>query len=144
MKQRHAFSRDSRQLTNQSSQWVSHVRLVRELRRSGGVYNQIFNRRWAAKCQKLVPGPLPSRQWLLPSGHRPGEPKIRQALRFNVRRPSGNKSGNLPPRSLPIFSSICSPLVLLVFGSQSALSILKRNRTWKGTGTCGFGIIHMV
>lgn len=44
--------------------------------------------------------------------------------RLNARRPSGNKSGNLPP--LRLILHVASAL-----GSRSALSIFKRNRTWE-------------
>jgi len=45
----------------QSSHWVME-RPMWKLRQGWGIHNQIFNIRWAAKCQKLVPSPPPTRR----------------------------------------------------------------------------------
>lgn len=106
------YSRDTRQSIIQSSHWVMGD-LCGSCGRAGGVHNQIFNRRWAAKCQKLVPDPPPSRRRLSPSGRRLGEPKIRQALPSAQRATSvGKQIWELasplthPPRSASIWFPI--------------------------------------
>lgn len=98
-----------------------------------GVRNQIFNRRWAAKCQKLVPDPpaIPavasSRGTSSGRTENPTSPTVGSTC--DVRRET-NLRTCLRQVCLPLcLVSADHPRTLLVFGFRSALAILKRNRT---------------